>query len=295
MPRWNPIPSVLCQEPPTEAADPPAKEPKTNGYIFKRSVDGKPGETRYIPKICRALPAYPKTYGLICQREDCQHCHPDTAAEVVSDMYTRLPSWWLYTRNWNYNGYGYSYTPAPGSCSTGRRGCKYNKMIRMRPAKDKVAAAVTKDETRRRVARAEQALAAEEKQDEKTCGKTQRLSKWETSISKPIDEGCELAFSEDVVMSADGRDTESRDIQLAILASLGLLDDYEAEEADVTLNSLPRNEDLYTIRYKPGRKKVKTRGSPGEAEVPILDDDVDWELVIGSPSEGSMSWTMLDE
>ncbi|KAG8157378.1 hypothetical protein KVR01_012762 [Diaporthe batatas] len=187
-------------------------------------------------------------------------------------------------------------------------------MVYIRPAKEKP---VAKDETRRRAARAERA--EEEKQDDKKCDKTQRLSKWETSTSRPIDEGCELALSEDVVLPTDDWKTETGDIQLAILASLGLLDDYEAEDADITLNSLPRNEDIYTIRYKPGSKKKNARRCPGEAEVPVeaevpweavvhwevevpweaevpmLDDDVDWELVLQSQSEGSMSWTMLDE
>jgi len=163
-------------------------------------------------------------------------------------------------------------------------------MIRIRPAKSE---GVAKDETRRRAARAEQAV--EEEQDENKRDKTQRLSKWETSTVRHIDEGCELALSEDVVPPTDDWKAETEDIQLAILASLGLLDDYEAVDADVTLNSLPRNEDLYTIRYKPSKKKPNIHRDPEQGGVPILDDDVDWELVLSSPSEGSMSWIVLDE
>lgn len=159
-------------------------------------------------------------------------------------------------------------------------------MIRIRPVKSEVAA---KDETRRRAIRIEQAI--EEKQDEKTHDKTQRLSKWETSTFRPIDEGYELAMSKDVVLPTDDWKAETGDIQLAILASLGLLDDYEAEEADITLNSLPRNEDLYTIRYKPEKKKPNI---PRGHEI-FLEDETDWELVLRSPSEGSMDWIMLDE
>lgn len=159
-------------------------------------------------------------------------------------------------------------------------------MIRIRPTKSEGAA---KDETRRRATRIEQAK--EEQQDEKTHDKTQRLSKWETSTFRPINEGYELAMSEDVVLPTDDWKTESGDIQLAILASLGLLDDYEAEEADITLNSLPRNEDLYTIRYKHEKKKTNLPRGP---EI-VLDDDTDWELVLRSPSVGSMDWIMLEE
>lgn len=292
MPRWKPIPAVLSHEQATdEATEPPAKEPKTNGYIFKDRVDGSYRETRYVARVCRAgLPAYPRTYGLRCERQDCQHCHPTTAAEMPH-MYTRPRTWWIHHLSRRYY-YGAYYAPRPGSCLTGKRGCQFHKMIKIRPAK-KDQDVVAKDETRRRAARAEQAV--EEKQDEKSHEKSQRLSKWETSTSRHIDEGSEMALSEEVVLPADDWTRETEDIQLAILASLGLLDDYEAEDADITLNSLSRNEDLYTIRYKPGRNKMNIRGSPWEAEVPVLDDDVDWELVIGSQSEGSMSWTMLDE
>lgn len=95
----------------------------------------------------------------------------------------------------------------------------------------------------------------------------------------------------DVVLPTDDWKAETGDIQLAILASLGLLDDYEAEEADITLNSLPRNEDLYTIKYKPEKKKPNI---PRGHEI-FLEDDTDWELVLRSPSEGSMDWIMLEE
>lgn len=163
-------------------------------------------------------------------------------------------------------------------------------MIRMR---NKTNDGAAKGETRRRAARTEQAI--EEEQDESTRDKTQRLRKWETSTSRPIDEGCELAMSEDVVLPTDDWKAVSWDIQLAILASLGLLDDYEAEDPDITLNSLGRDEDTYTVRYKADKKKTSARGGLEARRTPDLDDGTDWELILGSPSEDSMSWVMLDE
>lgn len=132
MPRWDPIPSVLCHEQPTEIETQSTEDPKTNGYIFKRSVDGINGGTRHVPKICRVMPAYPKTYGLSCDRRDCQHCHPDTAGDFNSSYY-RPHNWWIKNRWRSY--YGYHYYPAPGSCVVGRKGCTPHKMIRIRPTK----------------------------------------------------------------------------------------------------------------------------------------------------------------
>ncbi|POS81032.1 hypothetical protein DHEL01_v200605 [Diaporthe helianthi] len=163
-------------------------------------------------------------------------------------------------------------------------------MIRLRPTKDQ---GVAKQDTRRRAARTEQAI--DEVRHEPKPEKSQRLRKWEMSTSRPIDEGYELALSDDVRPRTSDWEGETEDIQLAILASLGLLDDYEAEDADITLSSLPRNDDFYSIRYKPSRKKTNVHGFLEEVEVPILDDEVDWELVKVSLNEGSMSWTMLDE
>lgn len=265
----------------------PTDDPKTNGYVFKRDIDRITGETRYIPKVCHTLPLYPKTYGLSCDQQNCQHCHPETAANLPSAYY-RPSTGWRINRHRHY--YGYNYFPAPGTCLAGRKGCRPEKMIRMRAKTNDGAA---KGETRRRAARTEQAI--EEEQDESKRDKTQRLSKWETSTFRPIDEGCELAMSEDVVLPTDDWKAVSWDIQVAILASLGLLDDYEAEDADITLNSLGRDENTYTIKYKADKKKASTRGGLAARGTPLLDDGTDWELVLDTPSEDSMSWVMLDE
>lgn len=164
-------------------------------------------------------------------------------------------------------------------------------MIRIRP---KTSDSAAKDDIRRRAARTEQAV--DEKRDDSRRNNTQRLSKWETSTFRPIDEGCDLAMSEDIALPTDDWNAVTWDIQLAYLASQGLLDDYEAEDADITLNSLRRGEDTYTIKYKTDKKKANDSRHPGErGRTPILDDGTDWELVLGSPSEGSMSWVMLDE
>lgn len=287
MPRWNPIPSAICHEQPTDTENHPKDNLKINGYVFKRDIDRITGETRFIPKVCHAMPLYPKTYGLSCDQQNCQHCHPETAANYPNAYY-RPSTGWRINRHRHY--YGYTYFPAPGTCLAGRKGCKPEKMIRIRT---KTNDGASKDETRRRAARTEQAL--EEEQDESKRDKTQRLSKWETSTFRPIDEGRDLAISEDVVLPTDDWKAVSWDVQLAILASQGLLDDYEAEDADITLNSLRRDEDTYTIRYKTDKKKTNTQWGFGAKERPILDDGTDWELVLTSPSEDSMSWVMLDE
>lgn len=288
MPRWNPVPSAICHEQSTNMETQSTEDSKTNGYIFKRDIDRITGETRFIPKVCHAMPLYPKTYGLSCDQQDCQHCHPETAASFPNSYY-RPPTGWRINRHRHY--YGYTYYPAPGTCLVGRKGCRPEKMIRIRPKTSEPAA---KDDTRRRAARTEQAI--EEEKGEGKRDKTQRLSKWETSTYRPIDEGCDLAMSQDIVLPTDDWKAVSLDLQLAFLASQGLLDDYEAEDPDITLDSLRRDEDAYTIRYKVDKKKVNGRGDPGvTGRTPILDDGTDWELVLGSPSEGSMSWVMLDE
>lgn len=288
MPRWNPIPSAIRHEQSTdkENENQPTDNRKTNGYIFKRYIDSSTGETRFIPKVCRAMPLYPKTYGLSCDYPNCQHCHPETAAGLSNPYYRPSPPW---RPNDGRHYYAYSYHPPPGTCLVGRKGCRPEKMIWIRPKKPQNAA---KDETRRRAARTEKAI--EEEQDDSKRDKTQRLSKWEASTSRPIDEGCELAMSEDMVLPTDDWKAMSWDIQLAILASQGFLDDYEAEDPDITLDSLRRDEDTYTVRYKTDKKHSNTRRG-SEARTPILDDGTDWELVLGSPSEDSMSWVMLDE
>ncbi|KAL1877911.1 hypothetical protein Daus18300_002264 [Diaporthe australafricana] len=288
MPRWNPIPSALCCEQSTDMERHPAENDKTNGYIFKRDIDRITGETRYIPKVCHAMPLYPKTYGLSCDDQRCQHCHPDTADEFPGSYY-RPSTGWRANRHRHY--YGYTYFPAPGTCFVGRKGCKPEKMIRIDPKK--ASDLIAKDDTRRRATRSE--MKVEEEQDEGKLDKTQRLSKWEISASVPIDEGCELAISSDIVLPSDDWKADSWDSQLAFLASQGLLDDYEAEEADITLNSLRRDEDTYTIRYKADRRRGKTRKGQEALEAIKIGDDMDWELVLGSPSEGSMSWVVLEE
>lgn len=289
MPRWNPIPSAIRHEQSTDTKNDsqPTDNRKTNGYIFKRDVDRPGGETRYIPKVCPAMPLYPKTYGLSCDRPNCQHCHPETAAGLANPYYRPSPPW---RPNDGRHYYGYSYHPPPGTCLVGRKGCRPEKMIWIRPKKNQNT---VKDETRRRAARIEQAV--EEEQDESRCDETQRLSKWEASTSRPIDQGCELAMSEGIVLPTDDWKAMSWDIQLAILAIQGLLDDYEAEDADITLNSLRRDEDTYTVRYKTDKKQSNMRRGLDARGTPIWDDGTDWELVLGSPSEDSMSWVMLDE
>lgn len=290
MPRWNPIPSAICHEQSTDTENQPRDNRKTNGYIFKRDVDG-PGSgtrhTRYIPKVCRAMPLYPRTYGLSCDLPNCQHCHPETAFKLANHYYRPSPP---FRPNDRRHYYGYYYAPPPGTCLDGRKGCKPEKMIWIRPKKSQNA---SKDETRRRAARTEQAV--EEEQDESKRDKTQRLSKWEASTSRPIDEGCDLALSEDIVLPTDDWKAMSWDMQLAILASQGLLDDYEAEDADITLNSLRRDGDTYTIRYKNDKRQSNTQRDFETKGTPILDDSTDWELVLGSQNEDSMSWIMLDE
>jgi hypothetical protein len=267
---------------------------KFNGYIFKRvgglEFPGHENEKRYIPKVCRAMPLYPKTYGLSCHRLDCHHCHPETAGRC------NRPSTWEMRNNGDsqrgyfYNG-GYP-ADRPSTCVVGRRGCKPHRMIRIRPPK--AEAVVSKDETRRRAARSERAV--EEEKDENKRDKTQRLSKWETSTVRRIDDGFELAMLKDAVPSTDDwKIQEAEDIELAILASLGLLDDYEAGDANISLNSLPRNEDLYTIRYKPSKKNPNRHRAADEGNTPVLAEDIDWELVLDSRSEGSMSWIEVEE
>lgn len=286
MPRWNPIPSAICHEQSTDTDNQPSDNPKTNGYIFRRQIGETNGVTCYAPKICRAMPLYPKTYGLSCDRQDCPHCHPETAANFP-DPYHRYQKSRIPWRHYYY--YGFPYHPPPGSCLVGRKGCRPEKMIRIRTKTNDGAA---KDETRRRAVRTEQAI--EEEQDDSRRDKTQRLSKWETSTSRSIEEGCELASSEDVVLPTDDWKAVDWDLQLAILASQGLLDDYEAEDADISLNSLRWGEDTYTVRYKSDQKKASTYKGLSRG-TPVMDDDMDWELVLGSPSEDSMSWIMLDE
>lgn len=289
MPRWNPIPSALCSEQSTDSERHPAENDKTNGYIFKRDIDRITGETRYIPKVCHAMPLYPKTYGLSCDHEHCQHCHPDTA-EKFPGSYYRPSTGWRANRHRHY--YGYTYFPAPGTCFAGRKGCKPEKMIRIQPKK--AIDLVIKDDTRRRAARNEMKVG--EEQDESKLDKMQRLSKWETSAFRPIvDEGCELAMSSDIVLPSDEWKADSWDSQLAFLARQGLLDDYEAEDADITLNSLRRDEDTYTIKYMADRRRANRRKDREAMGANELEDNVDWELVLGSPSEGSMSWVMLEE
>ncbi|KAJ0121920.1 hypothetical protein J7T55_002430 [Diaporthe amygdali] len=165
-------------------------------------------------------------------------------------------------------------------------------MIRIRPEQPSNSAA--KDETRRRAARTEQAI-EEKQQDESKHVRSQRLSKWEASTTRPIDEGCELAVSENVVLPSDDCKADLWDAQLAALVSQSLLDDYEAEDADITMDSLRRDEGTYTISYKADRKRKNTNQRRDEMRALDFEDDIDWELVLGSPSEGSISWVMLDE
>ncbi|KAI3395246.1 hypothetical protein diail_1599 [Diaporthe ilicicola] len=281
MPRWDPIPSAVCHEKSTDPEHPPTQNPKTNGYIF--------GGGYYTARVCRAMPLYPRTYGLSCDRPQCRHCHPETAGEFPSWYYQSTTCYELYRSR---HPFSYTFKPKPRSCLVGRKGCRPEKMIYIRPQKTSDCA--VKDETRRRTSRIEQAV--EDKQVDSKHDKTQRLSKWETSASRPIDEGLQLAMPDDIVLPSDDWKADSWDDQLALLASFGLLDDYEAEDADITLNSLGRDEDTYTIRYKTDRRRSHTRKAQKMENIK-LEDDMDWgdwEFVPGSPSEGSVSWAMLD-
>lgn len=255
----------------------PEKAPKFNGYIFKRdnrergSSDGK---QRYVPKVCRCMPLHPKTYGLACDLPQCQYCHPDPATPAST---------------------------APQNCMIGRRGCRPEKLIYVKPKKENPPGtevevpSATKTETRRRLQIERDAQAQQGKQ-----GNCFRLSKWEESPMEweRIQEGHELASAGDVVLPADGgrADLDVWDAQIAFLARQGLLEDFEAQEAHVTLEGIRQMEPAYTVRFQPARKRRTSPRRQSDESWEMYDErDWDTDLFSLDTEDEALSWTMMED
>lgn len=261
-----------------------------NGYIFKRSAeqrDSDDGTSRYVPKVCKCMPLHPKTYGLACDLSYCQYCHPDPARKYTPCR------------------------PPPQNCQIGKRGCLPKKLIYVKPKKEstpattttevpKVAAATKKTRTRRRCQTEQNAEHAREGKQ----GNCFRLSKWEDSALERIEEGQQLASAGDVILPSEGWRADRWDAQIAFLASQGLLEDFEAEDAgdswDVTLEAIHQAEPVYTLKYQPARWKGQQKQPTCRlhCESWELVDEHDWEIdlcSVGTEDDPTLSWIMIEQ
>lgn len=140
-----------------------------------------------------------------------------------------------------------------------KRGLKREKHIYMKTKQEKPVD--TEAETARRRKRLEDAKAASPVElGQKGKNNTAPYSSDESSGDR-IEEGRALASDGDVVLPSEKVRVDSWDAQLAVLISRGLLDDYEAEEADFTLNSVLRaNEPLFSVKHsRKGKRKSGRR------------------------------------
>jgi hypothetical protein len=127
---------------------------------------------------------------------------------------------------------------------------------------------------------------------------SQRLSKWEASTAKVVDEGVDLAKASDVALPSDGWKADLWDAQIAFLVSQGLLDDYEAglEDVDISMDVLRRDDPAYTVRYTGSRRRQRPRQEINLRTVLGIGESYeDWVSDLGTLSDDSMSWILLDE